>query len=110
MVTEDEMLDVTSKDKVGFFSVNSKLIPTCPGCQNELHRVEGRFGPFWGCNCGFIFPEEVFGVKTTADDLHMLCIGAETREYLFTWSSGKKSRAKMFYDKDKNRIGYKMSK
>ena len=26
-----------------------EIIPTCSNCGTELNKIEGKFGPFWGC-------------------------------------------------------------
>lgn len=85
-------------------------VPTCPGCKGIMTKRYGQYGTFWGCKCGFLFPEEIWGVKMGINDLNALSIGGETREYSFTWKSGKKSKARVIYDRANNKIGFRMSK
>ena len=54
-------------------------------------------------------PKEVWGVRLSLDDVKTLLSGKELPPREFTWKSGKRSKAKLFFDKSKETIGYKFN-
>lgn len=51
-------------------------------------------------------PKEVWGVRLTEDDAKSLLDGKELPPREFTWSSGKRSKAKLSFNKGTNKIQY----
>lgn len=78
----------------------SVVVGKCPVCGQQV--TEGFKG--YSCNdkaCPFFLAKTMLKAKITPTDAKKLLAGKETRDILFTWKSGKKSKAKLKYVGDK---------
>ena len=69
-----------------------KVIGKCPVCNEDV--VEGKnyyFCSKYKQSCTLIIGKSVGGVKLSSKDIKNLLDGKESKEYEFTWKSGKKS-------------------
>lgn len=79
-------MEVAQKEKV--------VVGRCIECGSPV--VEGFKG--YSCEskaCKFFFSNRMLGAKITANDIRNLLNGKQTREIMFKWKSGKKSKARL---------------
>lgn len=58
---------------------------------------------------GMRINKEIWGVEITPKQAKQLFSGEKIGPFLFTWKSGKSSKAKIYYNKQENRINYDFS-
>lgn len=79
-------MEVAQKEKV--------VVGRCVECGSPV--IEGFKG--YSCEskaCQFFFSNRMLGAKITVNDMRNLLNGKQTREIMFKWKSGKKSKARL---------------
>ena len=95
--------EATAKMKAIEMGVQAKeviIVGKCPLCKHDV--VENFKG--YSCTqkgCKFFLSKTMLRGKITPTDAKKLLSGKETREILFTWKSGKRSKARLKLDGEK---------
>lgn len=97
IVADFKKLDTSQHKKL---KEEKESLGKCPKCGSDV--IEGK--SYYLCkeyknSCDFIFNKEIWGAKISKTEAKKILAGKESKEFTFTWKSGKKSKDKLKIDK-----------
>ena len=78
-----------------------KVVGKCPKCNGNVVEANYYMCENYKNSCDFIIGKTIRGATITTEDVEKILRGEETKELEFTWSSGKKGKAKIKLKGDK---------